>query len=312
MLFGMIRKTNLPGSGDKERRSQLPGRLGTERARADLALLLVAVIWGSAFVAQRAIAGEIGVLFFNGARFLIGALVVAPLARNHRSRLTASEILGALLAGLLLFGGAAFQQLGLRYTTAGNAGFVTGLYVVIIPLLLAIGLRRWPRPAIWAASLLAAAGLFLLSTSGRLALALGDSLEFAGAVFFAVHVILIGLLVKRIQVFQLVAIQYLVCGLLSLVSGLLLEANTWTGLTPAWWSIVYTGVFSVGLGYTLQALGQRVAPPADAAIILSMEAVFAALFGWLLLGEMLSVIQLLGGGLMLVAMLLAQSRTILN
>jgi drug/metabolite transporter (DMT)-like permease len=306
MLFGMIRKTNLPESW------QLPGRLGTERARADLALLLVAVIWGSAFVAQRAIAGEIGVLFFNGARFLIGALVVAPLARNHRSRLTASEILGALLAGLLLFGGAAFQQLGLRYTTAGNAGFVTGLYVVIIPLLLAIGLRRWPRPAIWAASLLAAAGLFLLSTSGRLALALGDSLEFAGAVFFAVHVILIGLLVKRIQAFQLVAIQYLVCGLLSLVSGLLLEANTWTGLTPAWWSIVYTGIFSVGLGYTLQALGQRVAPPADAAIILSMEAVFAALFGWLLLGEMLSVIQLLGGGLMLVAMLLAQSRTILN
>ena len=284
----------------------------TERARADLALLLVALIWGSAFVAQRAIAGEIGVLFFNGARFLIGALVVAPLARNHRSRLATSEKLGALLAGILLFGGAAFQQFGLRYTTAGNAGFVTGLYVVIIPLLLAIGLRRWPRPAIWAASLLAAAGLFLLSTGGRLALALGDSLEFAGAVFFAVHVILIGFLVKRIQAFQLVAIQYLVCGLLSLVSGLLLEANTWTGLAPAWWSIVYTGVFSVGLGYTLQAIGQRVAPPADAAIILSMEAVFAALFGWLLLGEMLSAIQLLGGGLMLVAMLLAQSRTFLK
>ena len=284
----------------------------TERARADLALLLVALIWGSAFVAQRAIAGEIGVLFFNGARFLIGALVVAPLVRNHRGRLATSEKLGALLAGILLFGGAAFQQFGLRYTTAGNAGFVTGLYVVIIPLLLAIGLRRWPRPAIWAASLLAAAGLFLLSTGGRLALALGDSLEFAGAVFFAVHVILIGFLVKRIQAFQLVAIQYLVCGLLSLVSGLLLEANTWTGLAPAWWSIVYTGVFSVGLGYTLQAIGQRVAPPADAAIILSMEAVFAALFGWLLLGEMLSAIQLLGGGLMLVAMLLAQSRTILN
>ena len=284
----------------------------TERARADLALLLVALIWGSAFVAQRAIAGEIGVLFFNGARFLIGALVVAPLTRNHRSRLATSEILGAFLAGILLFGGAAFQQFGLRYTTAGNAGFVTGLYVVIIPLLLAIGLRRWPRPAIWAASLLAAAGLFLLSTGGRLALALGDSLEFAGAVFFAVHVILIGFLVKRIQAFQLVAIQYLVCGLLSLVSGLLLEANTWTGLAPAWWSIVYTGVFSVGLGYTLQAIGQRVAPPADAAIILSMEAVFAALFGWLLLGEMLSAIQLLGGGLMLVAMLLAQSRTFLK
>jgi len=284
----------------------------TERARADLALLLVALIWGSAFVAQRAIAGEIGVLFFNGARFLIGALVVAPLVRNHRGRLATSEKLGALLAGILLFGGAAFQQFGLRYTTAGNAGFVTGLYVVIIPLLLAIGLRRLPRPAIWAASLLAAAGLFLLSTGGRLALALGDSLEFAGAVFFAVHVILIGFLVKRIQAFQLVAIQYLVCGLLSLVSGLLLEANTWTGLAPAWWSIVYTGVFSVGLGYTLQAIGQRVAPPADAAIILSMEAVFAALFGWLLLGEMLSAIQLLGGGLMLVAMLLAQSRTILN
>lgn len=284
--------------------------INPDRIKADLTLLLVALIWGSAFVAQRAIAGDIGVLTFNGARFLIGALIVVPLARRHWRALQPMDTRGVLMAGLLLFGGAAFQQLGLRFTTAGNAGFVTGLYVVIIPIMLAFGWRQLPRKAIWVAALFASAGLFLLSTGGRLSLALGDSLEFLGAVFFAMHVILIGWLVKRVHVYQLAVYQYFICGLLSLSIGLAFETNSIQGWLQSGWSMVYTGVLSVGVGYTLQAAGQRIAPPADAAIILSMEAVFAALFGWLLLGELLTVTQLLGCGFMLVGMLLAQAKVI--
>lgn len=290
--------------------SEIEIQLNTERIKADVALLAVAMIWGSAFVAQRAIADQIGVFFFNGLRFLTGALVVLPFARRSWRRLGRIEALGVLMAGLLLYSGAAFQQLGLRFTTAGNAGFVTGLYVVIIPLILAVGWRQWPRRTLWMACGLAVAGLFLLSTGGKLALAWGDSLEFAGAVLFAFHVIMIGWLVRRVSVFQIAVVQYFVCGLFSLLTGLLFETNHVAALSQTWWSIAYTGILSVGMGYTLQVVGQRVAPPPDAAIILSLEAVFAALSGWILLGEILTLVQLSGCGLMLAGMLLAQSDVI--
>jgi drug/metabolite transporter (DMT)-like permease len=286
--------------------------INADRIKADLTLLLVALIWGSAFVAQRTIADDIGVLTFNGVRFLIGALLVVPLARRHWQSLARIDSLGVLMAGLLLLGGAAFQQFGLRFTTAGNAGFVTGLYVVIIPIILAFGWRKAPRKAIWGAALLASTGLFLLSTGGRLSLALGDGLEFLGAVFFAMHVIIISWLVKRVHVYQLAVYQYFVCGLLSLLIGLAFETNAIQGWLQSGWSMLYTGVLSVGVGYTLQAAGQRIAPPADAAVILSMEAVFAALFGWLLLGELLTPIQLLGCSFMLAGMLLAQANVIVE
>jgi drug/metabolite transporter (DMT)-like permease len=217
---------------------------------------------------------------------------------------------GVLLLGLLMAGGAALQQAGLQYTTAGNAGFITGLYVVIIPLFLGLFWRqRLPRLT-WLGAFLAVIGLFLLSTGGKLRLNLGDALELAGAVFWALHVIFIGRLVLRLDVLQLAVGQYLVCALASLSIGLLVEAHTLPALLDHWWAVAYTGLISVGLGYTLQAVGQRVAPPADAAIILSLEAVFAALFGWLILGEMLSPQQLFGCGVMLLGMFLAQSEVL--
>jgi drug/metabolite transporter (DMT)-like permease len=283
--------------------------------KADLILLTVAIVWGSAFVAQRVAAGQIGVFLFNGLRFLIGALILIPLAwrqsrtPGRRLDLSSQDVLSIALVGMLLFIAAALQQLGLRFTTAGNAGFITGLYVVLVPLFLAFGWRQWPRPSIWPASLLAAAGLFLLSTGGRLALNPGDGFELAGAAVWALHVILIGRLVQRIEVLHLAIGQYLVCGLLSLGAGMVLENTTWTNLGAVWWTVVYTGIFSIGLGYTLQAVGQKAAPAADAAILLSMEAVFAALFGWLLLSEGLIPLQMLGSGLMLAGMVLAQVRS---
>ncbi|MBN2550723.1 MAG: DMT family transporter [Anaerolineales bacterium] len=283
------------------------------RLQADLALLLTSLIWGSAFVVQRLAAMEAGVFLFNGLRFLLAALAVLPLARLPIFGPRAikppqkKELLGVLLLGLMLWGGAGFQQAGLRLTTAGNAGFITGLYVVFIPLILALGLRRTPRPVVWLAALLAAVGLFLLSTGGQMRVNPGDLLELVCAVFWACHLVLIGELVRRVDMRVVVIGQYLVCGTFSTATGVFLEPDVWPALLQNWWTVAYTGLLSVGLGYTLQALAQRYAPPADAAIILSVEAAFAAAFGWLFLGEVLNGWQLLGCGVMLAGMLIAQA-----
>lgn len=280
-----------------------------------MALLLAAAIWGSAFVAQRLAAAEIGVMVFNGLRFGLAALALLPLylwgSRTQRSSLwpDARERQGVFWAGGLLFAGAALQQLGLRYTTAGNAGFITGLYVVLIPLILALATRRWPSLETLLAAGLAAGGLFLLSTGGQFRLALGDALEVGGAFMWALHVILIGSLSRRLALLKLAIGQYLVCAVFSLAVGLVLEAHTLAAVPGAAWAILYTGLLSVGLGYTLQVYGQRQAPPADAAVLMSGEAVFAALSGWIFLDERLSALQILGCGLMLAAMLLAQAYT---
>jgi drug/metabolite transporter (DMT)-like permease len=271
-------------------------------------LLLVALVWGSAFVAQRVAALNMGVYLFNGLRFLLGALVLLPLVlRSQRTGASSNKMLpGMLLAGFLLFAATSLQQLGLRYTTAANAGFITGLYVVLVPLLLALGWRQPPRRAVWLAAALSALGLFLLSTGGSLSLAIGDALELAGAFLWAFHVLLIGWLVQRTDVLQLSVVQYAVCGLLSLGMSLALESASLAQVSGVWWTVIYTGILSIGLGYTLQGVGQKVAPPADAAILLSLEAVFAALAGWVFLNEYLSAMQLLGCALMLGGMLLAQ------
>ena len=286
----------------------------TRRLQADLMLLSVSVIWGSAFVAQRIAAVQSGVFWFNGLRFLLGALVLLPFYIFRRKQSTAIHLApsrvipGMLLAGAFLWAGAALQQAGLQYTTAGNAGFITGLYVVLIPVFLAVFWRRPARPTIWIAAGMAAIGLYLLSTGGQLAkLNPGDLLELAGAVMWALHVILIGTLVQRMDVLQLVIGQYLVCAALSLLTGLIVEMDSLPGIAESWGAILYTGILSVGVGYTLQATGQRVAPPADAAIILSTEAVFAALFGWLILDEILAPVQLLGCAVIFTGMLLAQA-----
>lgn len=295
-----------------------------QRLWADLTLFSVAVIWGSAFVVQRIAAMEIGVFIFNGSRFLVGALVILPLAvlriTHHERRwrlekkpltlFSQKNILAILAAGLIMTGGSAFQQAGLKYTTAGNAGFITGLYVVLIPILLTLIWRRRPRPMIWVAALFAVVGLFLLSTGGQMRINLGDALVLVSAVFWAFHVLLISWSVQRMDAIQFACGQYLVCGLTSLAIGLILEPVSSTPVIELWRVIAYMGIISVGLGYTLQAVGQRVAPPADAAIILSLEAVMAAFFGWIFLGESLAPLQLLGCGIMLAGMLLAQSDVI--
>ena len=280
-----------------------------QRLKADLTLLVVAAAWGSAFVVCRLAAAQTGSFLYNGARFLLGVLTLLPFVGARWRGFTRVEVWGGARAGALLFAASGLQQMGLQFTTAGKAGFITGLYVVLVPLFLALVWRQWPPWSTWAASLLAAMGLFLLSAVEQLALAPGDGLELVGTVFWALHVILIGRLASRVDVLRLALMQYLVCGLLSLATGLMFELSTAPGLASAWWAILYTGVFSVGLGYTLQVVGLRHAPATDASIILSGEAVFAALAGWLVLGERLALWQLLGCGLLLAGMILAQAST---
>jgi len=294
----------------------MAGRAGTlassrgERLRADLALLVVALIWGSAIAAQRATAVQVGPFLYTGARFLLGALTLLPLIARRLRSVRPSEWRGGALVGAILLLATVVQQVGLRYTTAGKAGFITGLYVVFVPFFVALVWRRRVRWSVWVAALLATAGLFLLSGIGRLTLMPGDAWVLGGAVGWAWHVILIGMLAPQNDPLRLAFVQYLVCGLLGTVLGLVFERQMLSGLLVAWWSVVYTGVISVGGAYTLQVVGQRRAPAADAAILLSMESVFAALSGWLFLGEALAAQQLLGCGLMLAGMFLAQAHVL--
>ena len=282
--------------------------------KADSLLMLTAVIWGGAFVAQRAGMDHVGPLTFNGVRFMLGALTLLPFAlRGARTtevdrlpRVGSSQaILGGGLAGLVLFAGATFQQVGLVYTTAGKAGFITGLYVVIVPLLGTLW-RQWPGRGGWSGAIIAAVGLYFLSVTEEFSLAPGDGWEIAGAFMWATHVLVLGWLSPRVDVMRLACAQYAVCCCLSLIVAGLTETITLDGMREATIPILYGGVMSVGIAYTLQVVAQRVAPPTHAAIILSLEAVFAALAGWLILGEALTSRGLLGCGLMLTGMLVAQ------
>lgn len=273
---------------------------------ANLMLLGAALAWGSTFVPCKIAAAYLGTFFFNGLRFLLGALCVLSMAGRRLRGLSLREVGGGALAGFILFAGAAFQQAGLTFTTAGKAGFITGLYVVLVPLFLTLFWRQRPGWNAWVASLLAAIGLFLLSAEGRLSLALGDGLVLVSAAVYGLHVILIDRLVGQTELLRLAAMQYLACGLYSLAVGLTLESPSGEALRSVWWTVPYTAVFSVVVGYTLQMLGQRDAPPTVAAVILSLESVFAALFGGLFLGERLAPAQWVGGGLMLLGMMLAQ------
>jgi drug/metabolite transporter (DMT)-like permease len=291
---------------------QTSSNMKSKRLVSDAALVFVAIVWGFAFVAQRIAAPQIGVFLFNAARFLLGALALTILAAGVKpqqlrfSTFSRSIQTGIIMAGILLAAGSAFQQAGLRYTTAANAGFITGLYVVLIPIMLVVVFRKTMEMRIWIAAFMATLGMFLLSTNGLMQVNPGDLLVLLGAIFWAMHVILIGNLVQKVNVLPLAIGQYLVCGLLNLAIGLGWEAATIPALLSAWWTVVYTGLISVGLGYTLQIVGQRHAPPADAAIILSLEAVFAAVGGWIFLSESLSWLQIAGCLLMLGGMLAAQ------
>jgi drug/metabolite transporter (DMT)-like permease len=214
-------------------------------------------------------------------------------------------LLGGGALGLALFAGASLQQIGLVYTTAGKAGFITGLYVIIVPIL-GLVWRQQPKIGTWMGAFLAAFGLYFLSVTEQFTIDLGDLLVLIGAFFWAAHVLIIGWLSPRINPIKLAFSQYLACSILSLITATVIEDISMRSISQAAIPILYGGLLSVGIAYTLQVIAQREAHPAHAAILLSLEAVFAAIGGWLILDEVISARGLFGCGLMLAGMLLSQ------
>ncbi|MUM77106.1 EamA family transporter [Pseudodesulfovibrio sp. F-1] len=294
--------------------------------RADILLFVTAAIWGFAFVAQRMGMDHIGPLTFNGVRFALGALALVPLVVYMEKRRTPGFVgtdrkkmaAGGGLLGLALFCGATLQQMGLaapqlatmgfEASTAGKAGFITGLYVVFVPI---FGLMLAQRPGwgTWLGASLAVVGMYLLSVTSGVSIAFGDLLILIGALFWAGHVLLIGKLspgMDAVDAVKLSTVQFAACAALSLIGAVATEEIALAGLRSAALPIAYGGLMSVGVAYTLQVVAQRDAQPAHAAIILSLEAVFAVVGGWLMLGELLSLRALIGCGLMLAGMILSQ------
>jgi len=284
-------------------------------------LLLTAIIWGLAFVAQRAGMESIGPFVFNGIRFLLGSISLLPviilLNRNNlpagkQGNPTALQAkkhklmwVSGLISGLVLFIASSFQQMGMVFTTAGNAGFITSLYVIMVPLLgLIFGLKV--NRYTWIGALLAVIGLYFISVNTGFSIQKGDLLVLASAFFFAIHLLIIGYYSNKTEVMWLAFIQFALTGILSLIVGYFTEVIDIEQIKLATIPLLYGGLMSVGVAYTLQIVGQRKAIPTHAAIILSLEALFAALGGWLILDEMFTSRQITGGILMLAGVVLSQ------
>ena len=287
------------------------------RLQADLLLLIVAVIWGSAFVAQNLGMASVGPYTFTGARFLLGALIVAPLAWHeiqsrrkaidHPPLLAAQSLLLILGLGVLLFLGAAFQQIGIVTTTVTNAGFLTALYVPLVPLISWLLTRQLPHWSVWPAIAGCLAGTWLLTGAQSITINTGDLWVIASALFWAGHVLLVGQSGRRgAGPFTIAFGQFLVCGILGTVVALAMEPVAWDAMQNAAGAIAYAGFLSVGVGFTAQVVGQRHTPAADTAIILSTETAFAAIFGSLWLGETLNFQGMIGCALILSGILLVQ------
>jgi drug/metabolite transporter (DMT)-like permease len=290
--------------------------MNIQTARTNALLLITAAIWGFAFVAQRVGMEYLGPFTFNAARFILGSLSLLPLLFISRDQRPASGniiprpslklvVFGGFSAGFMLFMGMSLQQLGLVYTTAGKAGFITSLYVVIVPIL-ALFWKQSTNPGTWIGALLAAIGLYFLSVTERFTIEFGDLLEFFCAFFWAGQVLIIGWLSPRIQSVKLAFTQFVVCAVLSLIAAVVFEDISWYALVQTTLPILYGGILSSGVAFTFQIMAQRHTHPAHASIIMSMEAVFAAVGGWLFLNEILSLRGLMGCGLMLCGMLLSQ------
>lgn len=281
--------------------------------RADLLMLLTAMIWGSAFVAQRLGMDSVGPLLYSGLRFALATLILLPLlpVLQYRARKAPAPALnrqllrGGVLMGLVLALGINLQQVGLLFTSVTNSGFITGLYVIIVPLLgLLIGHKT--GLGIWLGACLAVLGMFLLSVGEGFQVAAGDWLQLAGAFVWGVHVLLVGFFAGRHDPLRLAVVQFATCALISLLLALALEEIRLDAIIAAGPAILYGGLFGVAIGFTLQVVAQKHAIASHAAIILSLEAVFAAIAGALLLGEALELRGYVGCALMFGGMLLAQ------
>jgi len=284
----------------------------SQALRADSLMLITAMIWVTAFVAQRIGMDNIGPFLFTGLRFALGALALLPLviyqgrtAARHEPFLQRRLILGGLSMGLALTLGINLQQVGLLFTSVTNSGFITGLYVIVVPLLgLAIGHKT--GLGTWLGAFLAVAGMALLSIGEDFTVASGDWIQLAGAFVWGVHVLLVSFFVSRHDAIRLAFLQFATCAVVSLLLALIFEDINPASIWLAGPALIYGGLFAVAVGYTLQVVAQKHAIASHAAIILSLEAVFAAIAGALFLEESLTLRGYMGCVLMFIGMLAAQ------
>ena len=278
---------------------------------ANSLLLITAVIWGLGFVAQVLGMNYLSPFAFIGTRFLLGAASLVPMVAffYYRNLLPQSSLrtvlIGSLVLGVILFAAGSLQQVGIVYSNASNAGFITGLYMVLVPL---IGLAFRHRPGLnaWLGTVLALVGLFLLSVKADFSMGYGDSLLLIGAVGWALHILAIDHFASRAAPLLLALGQFIVCGVLAVGVSVVWETTTWDQMRAATNVLIYAGVITVGVAYTLQVIAQERADPTHAAIILSLEAVFGAIGGYLFLQEQLTSRELWGCTLMLAGMLVSQ------
>ena len=286
--------------------------MNKKSVKADILLFITAAIWGFAFVAQRRGMEYVGPFLFNGVRFALGGTSLLPIyfLKKNKSEIRKKPdikelFIGASLAGLFMFIGASFQQFGVKYTTAGNAGFITGLYVVIVPII-GIFIGKSTNKQTWAGALLAIIGMYFLSVRDGFQIEFGDLLVFIAAFFWASHVQILGKIAQKYNTLEISIIQFFLCSFLSMIIAFFTEPIVFSDIISAGIPILYAGLFSVGIAYTLQVIAQKDAHPSQAAIILSLESVFAVIGGMLFLSETMSTRGLFGCGLMLTGMILSQ------
>ncbi|MCG6913052.1 DMT family transporter [bacterium BMS3Abin03] len=283
--------------------------------KSNILLLITAIIWGFAFVAQRAGMEYLGPFLFNAIRFVLGSASLIPLLIYNKKRKFKKEkllafnnkhyVYGSIIMGIVLFIASAFQQMGIVYTDAGKAGFITGLYIILVPIF-GLFVGQSTSKVTWIGAVVAIAGLYFLSVTENFTIDIGDFLVLISAIFWAAQILIVGFLSVRVDSIQLAFTQFLICSLLSFIAALFTEIINLTDIIDATIPILYAGLCSVGIAYTLQIVAQKTAHPANAAIIMSLESVFAVIGGWLVLSESIPLRGLFGCGLMLLGMIISQ------
>ena len=276
-------------------------------------LVLTALIWGVAFVAQSVGSEHVGPFTFLSSRSLIAGVALLPLIAFRRRTSPAPKTpadrrnlwIGGLLCGCALTVASAFQQIGIAETTVGKAGFITALYIVIVPLFGLFLKKRVPL-MVWLGVVLAAVGMYLLCITEGFSISRGDFFVLLCAACYSVHILVIDHFSPRVDGVRMACIQFFTCGILSGIVMLIAEKPTADVLVAAWLPILYAGLLSSGVGYTLQIVAQKNVPPTIASLLMSLESVFSVLAGWVLLGQALSLRELLGCVLVFAAILLAQ------
>jgi len=294
--------------------------MNKKSVRGESMLLLASFIWGIAFIAQRVGISIIGSFTFNAVRMLIGGFTLLPciyllrnktikgnqaVTKNQWIKNNKQLYIGGILCGIILFVASNLQQIGLSYTTASKAGFLTALYIIIVPII-GIFFKKYPSINLWISIFFALCGIYLLCITDGFKISTGDILVILSALAFSFHILVIDHFSSYVDGVKMSCIQFFVCGFFSVIAMFIFETPVLSSILHAWIPLLYTGVLSCGVAYTFQILGQKDVPPSIASLIMSLESVFCALGGWLLLGESLSLKEMTGCILVFGAIILAQ------